>query len=145
MKRGIDESRIGYATGLGKALSSMRKPRTTVLPEASARRHRTARHLYACSAQQVRVALTVRPTETDECLATLSIDRDSRGVSQLGGLTLVIAVGAPSRIVIIHSPQQPFTRAIALCGQVAQLVERGPEKAGVGGSTPSLATIFSII
>ena len=27
-------------------------------------------------------------------------------------------------------------------GQVAQLVERGPEKAGVGGSSPSLATIF---
>src|SRR5271167_3067810 len=27
-------------------------------------------------------------------------------------------------------------------GQVAQLVERSPEKAGVGGSTPSLATIF---
>src|SRR2546421_9028747 len=27
-------------------------------------------------------------------------------------------------------------------GQVAQLVERGPEKAGVGGSIPSLATIF---
>ncbi len=25
-------------------------------------------------------------------------------------------------------------------GQVAQLVERGPEKAGVGGSNPSLAT-----
>jgi hypothetical protein len=29
-------------------------------------------------------------------------------------------------------------------GQVAQLVERSPEKAGVGGSIPSLATIFSI-
>jgi hypothetical protein len=28
-------------------------------------------------------------------------------------------------------------------GQVAQVVERSPEKAGVGGSTPSLATIFS--
>ena len=28
-------------------------------------------------------------------------------------------------------------------GQVAQLVERGPEKAGVGGSIPSLATILS--
>ena len=28
-------------------------------------------------------------------------------------------------------------------GQVAQLVERGPEKAGVGGSIPSLATIKS--
>ena len=25
-------------------------------------------------------------------------------------------------------------------GQIAQLVERGPEKAGVGGSNPSLAT-----
>ena len=30
------------------------------------------------------------------------------------------------------------------CGQVAQVVERSPEKAGVGGSTPSLATISSI-
>ena len=27
-------------------------------------------------------------------------------------------------------------------GQVAPLVERGPEKAGVGGSIPSLATIL---
>jgi hypothetical protein len=27
-------------------------------------------------------------------------------------------------------------------GQVAQLVERSPEKAGVGGSIPSLATIL---
>jgi hypothetical protein len=27
-------------------------------------------------------------------------------------------------------------------GQVAQMVERSPEKAGVGGSIPSLATIF---
>jgi hypothetical protein len=27
-------------------------------------------------------------------------------------------------------------------GQVAQVVERSPEKAGVGGSTPSLATIL---
>ena len=26
-------------------------------------------------------------------------------------------------------------------GQIAQLVERSPEKAGVGGSNPSLATI----
>src|SRR5580692_6837668 len=29
-------------------------------------------------------------------------------------------------------------------GQVAQSVERSPEKAGVGGSIPSLATTFSI-
>jgi hypothetical protein len=30
-------------------------------------------------------------------------------------------------------------------GQVAQLVERSPEKAGVGGSTPSLATISRVL
>jgi hypothetical protein len=33
------------------------------------------------------------------------------------------------------------TRSFLPNGQVAQLVERGPEKAGVGGSIPSLATI----
>ena len=32
------------------------------------------------------------------------------------------------------------TRSFLPVGQVAQLVERGPEKAGVGGSIPSLAT-----
>ena len=32
---------------------------------------------------------------------------------------------------------------IFVSGQVAQLVERSPEKAGVGGSIPSLATTFS--
>ena len=32
------------------------------------------------------------------------------------------------------------TRSLLSNGQVAQLVERGPEKAGVGGSNPSLAT-----
>ncbi len=29
-------------------------------------------------------------------------------------------------------------------GQIAQLVERSPEKAGVGGSSPSLATTFPL-
>ena len=32
-------------------------------------------------------------------------------------------------------------RVLRGSGQVAQVVERSPEKAGVGGSTPSLATI----
>jgi hypothetical protein len=32
-------------------------------------------------------------------------------------------------------------RQVSTRGQVAQVVERSPEKAGVGGSTPSLATI----
>ena len=36
------------------------------------------------------------------------------------------------------SSPEPF----AASGQVAQVVERSPEKAGVGGSTPSLATII---
>ena len=38
---------------------------------------------------------------------------------------------------------QPYSYTTPLfqpSGQVAQLVERGPEKAGVGGSIPSLAT-----
>src|SRR5271157_4242881 len=34
---------------------------------------------------------------------------------------------------------------VFLHGQVAQLVERSPEKAGVGGSIPSLATTFSVV
>jgi hypothetical protein len=33
-------------------------------------------------------------------------------------------------------------REVSTNGQIAQLVERSPEKAGVGGSSPSLATIF---
>ena len=33
-------------------------------------------------------------------------------------------------------------KSLHAIGQVAQLVERGPEKAGVGGSNPSLATIY---
>ncbi len=41
------------------------------------------------------------------------------------------------------SSQLVLTR-VSKSGQVAQVVERSPEKAGVGGSTPSLATIFSI-
>ena len=40
--------------------------------------------------------------------------------------------------VVLLSPYT--TRSLPTRGQVAQLVERGPEKAGVGGSIPSLAT-----
>ena len=39
----------------------------------------------------------------------------------------------------------PQSNGIFKKGQVAQLVERSPEKAGVGGSIPSLATTFSNI
>jgi hypothetical protein len=40
-----------------------------------------------------------------------------------------------------RSPQLASVRSRKR-GQVAQVVERSPEKAGVGGSTPSLATTF---
>jgi hypothetical protein len=44
-----------------------------------------------------------------------------------------------------NNPRVPqANERVSKCGQVAQVVERSPEKAGVGGSTPSLATIFSI-
>lgn len=39
---------------------------------------------------------------------------------------------------VLADRQQRFWKR----GQVAQVVERSPEKAGVGGSTPSLATII---
>ena len=48
---------------------------------------------------------------------------------------------------ICNRPETWYTEnshreALPKDGQVAQLVERSPEKAGVGGSTPSLATIL---
>jgi hypothetical protein len=60
------------------------------------------------------------------------------------------AVGAFKDIAIIDcSLAQAVQRVDRACaeawgrGQVAQMVERSPEKAGVGGSIPSLATIYS--
>jgi hypothetical protein len=44
---------------------------------------------------------------------------------------------------VTHNSQRSMARGRRR-GQVAQVVERSPEKAGVGGSTPSLATMFSI-
>ena len=41
-----------------------------------------------------------------------------------------------------NSPVARGGRADFERGQVAQVVERSPEKAGVGGSTPSLATMI---
>jgi hypothetical protein len=41
-----------------------------------------------------------------------------------------------------YLPYSYTTPSFPPSGQVAQLVERGPEKAGVGGSIPSLATIL---
>ena len=47
------------------------------------------------------------------------------------------------RLRLKQNGENPFARlGFSLEGQVAQLVERSPEKAGVGGSIPSLATTF---
>jgi hypothetical protein len=44
----------------------------------------------------------------------------------------------------VNNPRSPRrAERVSKRGQVAQVVERSPEKAGVGGSTPSLATIIS--
>jgi hypothetical protein len=46
----------------------------------------------------------------------------------------------------VNDPRSPRrAERVSKRGQVAQVVERSPEKAGVGGSTPSLATINTII
>ena len=42
-----------------------------------------------------------------------------------------------------HAARAVFVRIMFVSGQVAQLVERSPEKAGVGGSIPSLATTLN--
>ncbi len=40
-----------------------------------------------------------------------------------------------------HTLRSPSVELIDEDGQVAQLVEHGPEKAGVGGSSPPLSTL----
>ena|GEM_PF-3053201 len=58
-----------------------------------------------------------------------------QGISQR--LFVTNPTNYPKLTVISPSP---YTTRSFPTGQVAQLVERGPEKAGVGGSIPSLAT-----
>jgi hypothetical protein len=67
---------------------------------------------------------------------------------------LIAIIGAvqnlqQSLLVFVGDPSKPsrgsarvFRELWGKSGQVAQVVERSPEKAGVGGSTPSLATTF---
>ena len=50
----------------------------------------------------------------------------------------------PATISVKRTALAARGQRVSKRGQVAQVVERSPEKAGVGGSTPSLATIFSI-
>ena len=52
---------------------------------------------------------------------------------------MLLCLCLPQRRVVIRPDLARPT-----CAAVAQVVERSPEKAGVGGSTPSRGTIFSI-
>jgi hypothetical protein len=73
--------------------------------------------------------------------------RDARASCQeQSRIVIILMLHAPA-IHALHQRKRGFAgtpRHEALgSGQVAQVVERSPEKAGVGGSTPSLATIIS--
>ena len=52
------------------------------------------------------------------------------------------SVAIPVTISVKRTILAARGQRVSKCGQVAQVVERSPEKAGVGGSTPSLATII---
>ena len=60
-------------------------------------------------------------------------------LSESGVIVIIELSKASSRLDCLQSGVLPGRH---WNGQVAQVVERSPEKAGVGGSTPSLATIF---
>ncbi len=64
--------------------------------------------------------------------------RNCRGLSEFGRIAIIKEFRAQN--VSLVPPKLSRTQSAHL-GQVAQLVERSPEKAGVGGSIPSLATI----
>ena len=57
-------------------------------------------------------------------------------------LTARVCRQTPSSQASLRRCAAPAARCGRKRGQVAQVVERSPEKAGVGGSTPSLATII---
>jgi hypothetical protein len=82
--------------------------------------------------------LTLGPTRSDRKNYTPprnSVNEIFKPRNYRSSLTLIGA------IPILPFPQSRYGHQ-SRYGQVAQLVERGPEKAGVGGSIPSLATIL---
>jgi hypothetical protein len=64
----------------------------------------------------------------------------ARCLSEFSSIAIIMEVHAQQYFHGSH--RSPSRAAISQFGQVAQLVERSPEKAGVGGSIPSLATIL---
>jgi hypothetical protein len=66
-------------------------------------------------------------------VSSLSMTGTTKGLPQAGVLRPRSLTKRPLRRSLALVSLKGFTSA-----EVAQLVERGPEKAGVGGSTPSL-------
>jgi hypothetical protein len=63
-------------------------------------------------------------------------------VSHASGTRQFRSVAIPATISVKRTVLAARGQRVSKRGQVAQVVERSPEKAGVGGSTPSLATII---
>ena len=59
-----------------------------------------------------------------------------------GVCSSVVRSRIPATISVKRTVLAARGQRVSKRGQVAQVVERSPEKAGVGGSTPSLATTF---
>ena len=71
----------------------------------------------------------------------IEFDCYNRGRLTRSACLIAFAVQVPLQIQRVPHERSRRSRE-RKCGQVAQVVERSPEKAGVGGSTPSLATTF---
>jgi hypothetical protein len=74
-----------------------------------------------------------------------------RTLREIGAVAIIKCVPHAFRWASVVRPAKTGLKRTVLAGreqrhwkrgQVAQVVERSPEKAGVGGSTPSLATII---
>jgi hypothetical protein len=85
---------------------------------------------------------------------TAPLTASSQNLSELAAIAIIKkfrthpavcrSIGNPATISVKRKSSQPAPdQRVSKRGQVAQVVERSPEKAGVGGSTPSLATILS--
>jgi hypothetical protein len=84
-----------------------------------------------------------RPLSSLRDFAVTSLPNGGNGSGLIVLAHYYTAIGrTASPVVIILLPQPSSLSDSRFRGQVAQLVERSPEKAGVGGSIPSLATII---
>ena len=88
--------------------------------------------------------MRTRPFPLSESRASCYNSLVPHGLLRTGGVVLLLGI-PPGNAAGSNGTRPTANRLVAVrirSGQVAQVVERSPEKAGVGGSTPSLATII---